>query len=210
MIKKIFFDHTIFLHQKTGGISNYIFELNKKLNDIGSLSRIFAPFAINDRFKIKDKNVINFVRLNSVPLFCTKIFYLINNILSLFYIYLNKPNIIHLSYYNNFLVKFIKTPYILTVYDLIHEKLNIRQTNFKKKYLIKNADKIICISRQTKNDLVKIYKVRKKKIKVIYLGVNDIKKKIYQKKKILSFLLEIEGDTKILINLYWHLVNQNF
>jgi len=182
MVKKIIFDHTIFLHQKTGGVSNYIYELNKNLNKYKIDSKILAPISINNRLLTKNKNVINFIKLKSIPFFCTRIFYFVNDIITLFYIYFNKPNLIHLSYYNNFLVKFLKIPYILTVYDLIHEKLKIDQKRFNKTNLIENAQRIICISNKTRKDLIKFYGVKKNKIKVIYLGadktyINNKKKK---------------------------------
>ena len=94
---------------------------------------------------------------------------------------------IHLSYYNNFLAKFLKIPYILTVYDLIHEKLKIDQKRFNKTRLIKNAQKIICISNKTKKDLIKFYGVKKNKIQVIYLGTDKIYKNNKKKKKFHSF-----------------------
>ncbi len=182
MIRKILFDHSIFLHQKIGGISNYIFNLNKNLNKIGLKSVIFAPISISNLFSKKNKHIINFYNLKSLPLFTTRISYLINNIVTLIYIFLKKPDLVHLSYYNNFLIKFIKIPYVLTIYDLIHERLNIHQKKFDKRFPIQNAKKIICISNQTKNDLIKFYKVKKNKIKVIYLGINQ-QKILYQRKK---------------------------
>ena len=78
------------------------------------------------------------------------------------YIKIYKPDIIHFSYYNKSLIKFIDIPYVLTVYDLIHEKLKYQQNQFDKKDLIANAKHIICISEETKKDLIKIYKIKKK------------------------------------------------
>ena len=56
-----------------------------------------------------------------------------------FFVKFYKPDFIHFSYYNHKLIKFIKylkLPYIVTVYDLIHENLNnkiSKTTQFKKK-----------------------------------------------------------------------------
>ncbi len=65
---------------------------------------------------------------------------------------------------------------MVTVYDLIHEKTNSYQKEFKKKNLLEKAFHIICISEQTKKDLKRIYKINEEKITVIYLGSE--KKKI--------------------------------
>ena len=102
-----------------------------------------------------------------------------------------KPDILHFSYYNNSLLKFIKIPYILTVYDLIHEKNNYQSNEFSKKNLVERAAHIICISKKTREDLLNFYQIDKKKISVIYLGLDKykkIKKKNVDKKKYILFV----------------------
>ena len=183
---KILFEHSIFLHQKYGGISKYIFNLNNHLKKKKINSKIFSPIIINNYLKKPDNRNIFFLKFNSIPLFCRKLFFLINNLLTLIYYYFFKPKFVHLSYYNNFLNKF-KIPYILTVYDLIHEKTQRDTQGLSKSKLIKNAKKIICISHKTKKDLLKYYKVKKKNIEVIHLGVNSDKKFNIKKKK--NFIL---------------------
>ena len=182
MKKFILFDHTIFLHQRNGGVSKYICELNKHLNKSKVQSLIFSPISINENLKQLDHHVVNFIFLKKIPRFCTKILYFINDVLTLFYIFYKKPDIIHLTFYNNFLIKFIKLPIILSVYDLTHEKLKKKIELFKKKNLLTIANKIICISKETKKDLLKFYKVDSKKLNVIYLGVNQ-KKRVSKNKK---------------------------
>ena len=186
---KVLFEGSIFLHQKVGGISKYIFKLNQKNSIFKIKSIIFAP--INKSFILskKIKNIIYFFKIREIPIFCSKFFYLINNLMTIIYIRIYKPDLLHLTYYNNFLINYIKIPYILTIYDLIHEKLNKEQHQFKKLRLIENASHIICISNQTKKDLINFYKVKKSKITVIYLGTeNKIKKTNLKKKKIILFV----------------------
>ncbi len=186
---KILFDSTIFLHQKVGGISKYIFRLNQKNSLFKIKSTIFAPINKSLILSKKIKNVIYFFKIKEIPIYCSKIFYLINNLLTIIYIKIYKPDLLHLTYYNNFLINYIKIPYILTIYDLIHEKLHKQQYQFKKHKLIQNAAHIICISNQTKKDLIRYYKVKKSKISVIYLGTDNKTKKInFKKKKIILFV----------------------
>jgi len=168
---KVIFEGSIFLHQKKGGISKYIQKINDRLNKYNVISKIYAPITISDNLDSNKKNVIYFLKIKKIPRFCTKFFYMVNSLLTIFYIYILKPNILHFTYYNNFLIPYIKTPYILTVYDLIHEKMRIKQKHFKKSELIKKAKHIICISKQTKKDLIKFYKVKNKRISIIYPGV---------------------------------------
>jgi len=188
MKKFILFDHSIFLHQRNGGISKYICELNKNLNKNKRQSLIFSPISINENLKNSNQNVINLVHLKKIPKFCTKIFYFINDILTLFYILFKKPDIVHLTFYNNFLIKFIKLPVIISVYDLTHEKLKKKLYSFSKNSLIKKAKKIICISNETKKDLKKFYKIENKKLSVVYLGVPQKKKTNKNKEKFIVYV----------------------
>lgn len=189
---KVLFESSIFLHQKVGGISRYITTLNKHLFKYGVSSKIFSPLSINYHLD-NDKNNIYFLKFEYIPRFCRKIFFSINNFLTLIYIFIKKPDILHFSYYNNSLAKFLNIPYIITVYDLIHEKINFTQKQFtheqfKKKDILNKAKHIICISNQTKKDLIKIYKVNKNKISVVYLGTEKKKFKIKKKKKFILFV----------------------
>ena len=179
---KILFEHSIFLHQKNGGISNYIIKINEKLKNYNVDTKIISLISINNflnNFKVK-KNVI--FRLKIIPKFCRKFFFLLNDLFFLIYSKLSKPDLVHFSYYNNNLIKFLKVPYVLTVYDLINERFDIRNNQFNKKNLIMNAKHIICISNFTKSELIDIYEIPPKKISVVHLGVDEKKKKIINNK----------------------------
>lgn len=185
---KVFFESSIFLHQTRGGISKYITEINNEFLKLKIHSLIYSPLTINVNIRKANFNNIFFLRFNKIPKYFTRIFYLINNLLSIFYIHIFKPDIIHFTYYNNFFLRFIKTPYVLTIYDLISEKNKSVEKRFNKNNLIKNASKIICISNQTKKDLIKFYKVDSKKIYVVYLGVKKSKPLIKNKNKFILFV----------------------
>ncbi len=189
---KVLFESSIFLHQEIGGISKYITCLNENLNKKNIHSTIYSPLTINNYLNKKKRSNIFFLRFKKIPKFFRKIFFIINNLLTFLYIKFYKPDLIHFSYYNVALLNYINTPYVLTVYDLIHEKLDLRQNQFKKKKLIENAKHIICISEQTKKDLLKYYKVNQKKVSVIHLGIKNFKK-IKKKEKKKKFILYV-GD----------------
>ena len=59
-------------------------------------------------------------------------------------------------------MKYLRTPYVLTIYDLIYEKMKLPEKKFEKKELLNNAKHIICISEQTRRDLIKYYRLDKK------------------------------------------------
>ena len=53
-MKKILFDHSIFLHQNNGGISKYISQVNKKLQNFEIVSKIYSPYQL---MKIYQKKI---------------------------------------------------------------------------------------------------------------------------------------------------------
>ena len=69
-------------------------------------------------------------------------------------------DIFHSTYYNPyFLNELHNKPYIITVYDMIHEKFNNKNKSFINRKLVamQRANHIICISESTKKDLLEYY-----------------------------------------------------
>jgi glycosyltransferase involved in cell wall biosynthesis len=86
-------------------------------------------------------------------------------------------DIFHPTYYDSYFLKYLKTkPYILTVYDMIHElfpdMFKNDNTAIQKEIAIRRATKIIAISENTKNDIVKFYHIDPNKIVVIPLATS--------------------------------------
>ena len=175
---KLFFDPSIFYLQRFGGISRYIINLNINLNK-NIDSKIIAPIYINNfLYNLKSNNKINLFKINRYIKYTRKASILFNKYIFEMYCKINKPNIVHLTYYDTYnYSKKIKN--VLTVHDLIHEKYS-ETYNFKYKHLYKKksidlADKIICVSETTKKDLIDFYKVDENKISVIYQGLDESK-----------------------------------
>ena len=198
---KVLYDYNIFYLQKVGGISKYftqIFLIIRKF----CRARILAPIHINDYLNnIKNKEIVTFVKLDRQYKFTRSISIFLNNFFFRIYINLFRPDIIHLTYYNNKLNFKKKCKIVITVYDLVHEIFE-NDYNFKypkkfKKNYIDLADHIICISENTKKDLLKLYEVNPDKISVIKLGYNPSKEYKEIKDEYLSkpYLLYV-GDRK--------------
>ena len=95
------------------------------------------------------------------------------------------PDIIHRTYFsNNFSIK-KKSKVVITIYDLIHEIFSEKKEFRPKQAAISIADKIICISENTKNDLINIYNIKPDKVSVVYLGCEhmDIEKSLSENYK---------------------------
>ena len=172
---KVFFDHAIFTLQRYGGISKYIVNLVENFSkdiDPSIISLFYKNYYLKD---CKYSNKLFFY--NKVGPFI-KVINHINKFYFEYKIKSLKPDLIHLTYFNE--EKFYKSnsKIVMTEYDLIKEKFYSKkfksQIEFKKK-LFSKVDHIICISENTKKDLQKFYSIDNSKISVIHLAVNKSK-----------------------------------
>lgn len=173
---RILYDHRIFYLQKFGGVSKYFIKIIEQIQKTQD-TKIISPIHINDY--LKETNNLNVFEILKLKKHYKNTRFLSNKINSLFfksYYNLTKPDIVHLTYFHNRLEFEKKSKIVITVYDLIHEKFegiyNFKYPkNFKKNYL-NASDKIICISENTKKDLLEFYDVDENKLVVIPLGVD--------------------------------------
>jgi len=180
---KVLLDPQIFISQKFGGISRLFVEVWKRAADHKQI-RIECPLLYSENYHLNEsglepKNLFNiFHKLNFKGTGRIKDLlktYSINNTKrklksQQFDVFLS-------TYYDTYFLDHInKKPFILTVYDMIHEIFpeyfaSDTKTAPQKKILIEKADKIIAISNQTKKDILKFYpNVSPDKIDVVYLS----------------------------------------
>ncbi len=172
---KIAYNSSIFFLQKYGGISRYFCSIIKEFIEDRKSLRIFSPIFKNN-YLLDIPN--NYKKGFYIPRYPTpKLLKNIVDKISFKQIQNSNFDIIHDTYYSENLLNYRNKKKIITVYDLIHEKFPdlYKNKNFeKKKKIINCSDKIICISENTKNDLIKHYNIDEKKINVIHLGYNHI------------------------------------
>ena len=171
---KIAFDEQIF-SQQYGGISRYYSNLASELYNINNNIKIFAGYHVNNHLKDIENNLIIGKKIKSYPNKFAQLITRYNRISNIIKINKWEPDIIHETYYSRININYNKCPLILTVYDMIHEKFkedfsDKDNTATIKKKAIKRADHIICISENTKKDLIEILNVEEMKISVIYLS----------------------------------------
>lgn len=174
---QIYFDNIVFSMQKSGGVSRYwaeissrIQKINKNTNFINHNTKNLYSSLLNLNEKVTSKEV----HLNN--------FFLVNY----FFKYLpltkiiNSTSIFHSSMYRYSLQKHVSN--IITVHDFISEKyrggVSKRIRFINKKLAIKNASGIVCISKNTKKDLLEYFSgIDESRVKVIYHGTsNDFRK----------------------------------
>ena len=194
---KILFDHQIFGVQRYGGISRYFVELMLGLRDIERVE-IDLALKFSDNFYIQQNSEFFHVksfRKRRDPFFGmnfrgkTRLNRLLDKIgilkdpnsqnsrLALRIITSNNFDVFHPTYYDPYFLRYLgNKPFVLTVYDMIHELFRERFPEYddatiaRKKELITRAAHIIAISQSTKKDIMNIYNIDEKKISVIYLG----------------------------------------
>lgn len=174
---KVLYDHQIFSVQRYGGISRYFYELVREFNNIQDVD-CEIPLLLSNNYYISDKKVTNHVNLLSNKQFFGKqrLFNYLNKSNTIFEIKQQKFDIFHPTYYDPYFLKYIgEKPFVLTIYDMIHERYNeLFSRNDKtiqyKKQLLSRASKIIAISESTKKDIIELLGIDKSKIEVIYLG----------------------------------------
>lgn len=164
----IIFDNIIFSLQKSGGGSVYWFELIKRFinteNDILFLEKnVKSKNIFRNNLELKKNSLSTFLPVK------------IGRYLPLI-IRLKEKTIFHSSYYRLLLSR--KAINVTTIHDFTSEYFSTgiaKKINFyQKKIAIMQSDGIICISENTKNDLLKFHpKALFKHIEVIYNGVSD-------------------------------------
>jgi glycosyltransferase involved in cell wall biosynthesis len=180
---RILYDHQIFCLQQYGGISRYFYELASHLAVFTEHKvEIFAPFYINEYLAAPSAVVhkgIKTPRLSGAGRATA-----LGVGIALAYPALKlrgDVDIFHETYYSRFDYCPRSAKRIVTVFDMIHEKFielspGRKKTQQAKAYAVKRADHVICISENTKSDLVKLLGVPEKNISVVYLGYSFLAK----------------------------------
>jgi glycosyltransferase involved in cell wall biosynthesis len=182
---KILLDPQIFDQQRYGGISRYYTELFSII--LQKKNKVIIPFYSTANIYYGQSILVTFQQ---------KVYSLYIRFLSKFRIRYKEDTIARNkkylkdtvlrqqydlfipTYYNPYFVKDIGSkPFVLTVYDMIHElfpeyfKNDPMMVVENKKYLMEKATRIIVVSENTKQDIIKIYPhIDSTKIDVVYHG----------------------------------------
>lgn len=187
---KILFDHQCFVQQQFGGVSRYHYQLIKELNRQQNVEAKLSLKYSNNFYINADKD------FNVNQFFPNKKFYFKRTLLD----YINRFStnrelekrdfdIFHPTYYNPYFLKYLNDkPFVLTVYDSIHEKFpeiinSIDRTLENKRVLLSKANLILAISNSTKNDLIQLHNILSEKIEVVYLAASINKNLVSQNLK---------------------------
>ena len=172
----ILFDYQVFSWQRYGGISRYFYEISNRIATLpGNDVEIFAPLHVNEYFRNGCKVRPWGIKTGPFPQ-SPRIIKAVNQFLSR---HLMKPrrdvDIFHETYYSMADYSPASAKRVITVYDMIHEKFAeyfpaAAEAHKTKAHAVHRADHVICISENTKQDLIDFLAIPRNNISVVYLG----------------------------------------
>lgn len=182
---KILLDPQIYNSQKYGGISKYYTEIFLKLQKNEKI-KVIVPLnnGVNHHFNESELVSMEQYAYNFFVKIMAKLrlkyklnIKSIKNKIVLKKISKQKYDLFIPTYYDSYFINHIGSkPFILTVYDMIHELfpeyfINDNKVVLNKLLLMEKATRIIAVSENTKRDIVKIYPhIDNLKIDVVYHG----------------------------------------
>ena len=178
---KILYDHQAFSIQKYGGASRYFFEVIRGMETKQGFE-IHIPIVLSANAYLKDLNGLRYRRFEYIlkgfnwlvsDINCRHAIRKLSDRAFPF-------DVFHPTYYDPYFLPHLSDkPYVLTIYDMIHELFpeyfsSYSKISANKERLAREASLIIAISENTKKDIVKIFGIAADKIRVIHLGVSPL------------------------------------
>ncbi|WP_102417699.1 glycosyltransferase family 1 protein [Mycobacterium sp. 4858] len=171
---KVAFDHQIFSFQRYGGVSRYFFELASRLPTYGIEAPVVAPLHVNNYLKgdaarrlTRGKYVpYTFGGIPVVPI--------VNRFAAPLAWRGVNADIIHETYFAE--KAFGKgRRRVVTMYDMIYELFpnefpDATRVTGAKRAAVNRADHVICISENTRRDLVRLFDIDPARTSVVHLG----------------------------------------
>lgn len=177
---KILYDYQAFSRQFYGGVSRYFVEIAKRLSTTEDTElRVFAPFYLNNYLEELDSGIVVGRQVSNVPKAVGRLLNIFNQAAMGNQVGSYSPDILHETYFSKHAVALGKNQArVLTVYDMIHE-LSPQyfkawdRTSRNKRLAVARADHVICISANTRRDLLDIFDVPSAKVSVVHLGFDS-------------------------------------
>lgn len=176
---RIAFDCQTFVLQSYGGISRYFIELAQGLLESDQQVAIFAPLHQNRFLSALPQAVISGRLAPAYPARTTRLFMAYNRIRSRSRIAGWKPDVLHETYYARSGLAPGDCPTVITVHDMIHELFPgefpvYDRTAAAKRAAVDRAQHVICVSENTRSDLMRLYGTPASKVTVVHHGFNQL------------------------------------
>jgi glycosyltransferase involved in cell wall biosynthesis len=175
---RIAFDPQVFLLQEYGGISRYVCSLARQLAAYPDVdARIIAPLHYNRHLDEVPEGIARGWRVPRVRkttrLVCSASEFLARHAMREF-----RPMIVHETYYSRQSLAPKTARRVITVYDMVSERFPAEfgggQFTDTKKIAVSRADHVLCISENTRRDLIELFGIAPERTSVVYLGCDDL------------------------------------
>lgn len=178
MSLRIAFDQQVFLLQEFGGISRYVCSLSEALSCSPAVeARIFAPLHYNGHLQGLPRRLVHGWRIPRIPKTARPVFTL-SALLARRAIRRFRPDIVHETYFSKDAFAPEGARRVITVYDMISERFPAEfpgsQFTETKKFAVLGADHVLCISENTRRDLIEVFGIAPERTSVVYLGYDDL------------------------------------
>jgi glycosyltransferase involved in cell wall biosynthesis len=177
---KVAYNYQTFTEQKYGGISRMFSEIATRVDlyndfDVQIYAGIYQNYYLANNRNVRKKGFpLSYPSHLINSSYWLRFFLFINSIFAKIALGIAQPDIVHETYYGSINTVPKKSKVVITVLDMVHEKFIDSMGNKKfsviKANSIKRADHVICISENTKKDLIEILNINPDKISVVYLG----------------------------------------
>jgi len=174
------YDHQIFGWQEYGGISRYFFEIAKRIQTFDECEvEILAPLFVNRYLKESSTLLVRGRYVQRLPK-TTRVIQGINSRIVRSMLRKAPPDVIHETYYLEKKLAPSRTRTAITVYDMTHERYPqffaaSDETSKRKRAAVERADHVICISENTRSDLIELFGIERRKTSVIHLAASSIR-----------------------------------
>ncbi len=193
---RIAFDHQIFCLQTTGGIARYFCRLAEQLAGRHEQVGVFAPVYRNQYLTALPSGAVHGVGVKAYPPKTAGLVVGLNGLVSRRMIRRWQPDIVHETYFSSTPSAPTGCPVVLTVFDMISElgtqadraspvtvalsepvggpSRCLDLSRSEKYAAVSRADHVICISEQTRQDLIRLFDTPPEKVSVAYLGCDGL------------------------------------
>jgi glycosyltransferase involved in cell wall biosynthesis len=172
---RIAFDDQVFCMVPHGGVARYFVRLAEQLIAREQEVGIFAPLHQNHYARELPSGVVHGCALKRYPPRSVSVLRSINHVFAKVAIKHWRPQVVHETYYSRWGSAPRSCPSVITVYDMTSELFSdgvrTRENISKlKRMAIDRADHVICISENTRRDLMELFGTNDGKISVVHLG----------------------------------------
>jgi glycosyltransferase involved in cell wall biosynthesis len=172
---QLVFDHQVFSFQQHGGVSRYFCEVAERLAGYdGCDVTVLAPMYVNAYLARLPPSMVAGRHVPPIR-YSKRLRVLLNGALARGWLAGARPDVVHETYFSRFPVAPRRAACVVTVFDMIHERFpqyfSPRDTtSARKAAAVRRADRVICISENTRRDLLEHVRVDPAIVSVVHLA----------------------------------------